>query len=110
VSIKLDAWGIKNRITFEVHKYAYGNGLAIVMNCEDGPYATLTVNLEDEPTSGDRAFVDVNNLSPEILTWIKKNNLGLPTGRQGFSGYCIYPEYEFNLEEINKHLTEETTK
>ena len=103
MSIKLKSWGTEHNIRFLLSSYEYGGGLAIIMECDDGPYGVLTVNLEDYPTSGNRAFVDTNNLSDAILDWIEQNNLGQPTGRQGFSGYCIYPEYEFNLEEINKH-------
>lgn len=108
MSIKLERYGHVHDITFELDRYASGGGLAIVMNCHDDgwkePYGVLTVNLEDHPTYGSRAYVDTNNLGDEILQWITDNNLGQPTGEIGYSGFCVYPEYEFNLDEINKHL------
>lgn len=102
MSIKLR----NENIRFDISSYEYGGGLAIIMWCDDGPYATLTVNLEDEKTSGPNCqFVDTNNLGYlDIMNWIVDNNLGEETGHVGFSGYCMYPEVRFNLEEINKHL------
>lgn len=107
MSIKRKFYGTENDITFRVDSYRSGGGLAVVMECEEGPYGVLTVNLEDFPTHGNKAFVDINNNGADIVDWIESNNLGVVTGRMGFSGFCIYPEVEFNLDEINKHLTEE---
>lgn len=106
MSIKRTFYGTTNEITFRVDKYMHGGGLAVIMECEDGPYGVLTVNLEDFPTYGNKAFVDVNNNGTDIIDWIESNNLGTVTSRMGFSGFCVYPEVEFNLDEINKHLTE----
>ncbi|MBO5710731.1 MAG: DUF4313 domain-containing protein [Rikenellaceae bacterium] len=107
MSIKLERYGHVYDITFELDRYASGGGLAILMEANSRlgpmPYAVLTVNLEDYPTYGNRAYVDVNNLGDEILAWIEENNLGVPTGEIGYSGFCVYPEYSFNLDEINKH-------
>ena len=108
MSIKLERYGKVHDITFQLDRYAFRGGLAILMNCNEDfpnePYGILTVNLEDYPTSGNKAFVDTNNLGDEILAWIEENNLGVPTGEIGYSGFCVYPEYSFNLDEINKHL------
>ena len=108
MSIKLERYGHVHNITFELDRYAHGGGLAILMKCnEDFPneaYGILTINLEDYPTYGNKAYVDTNNLGDEILQWIEDNNLGQPTGEIGYSGFCVYPEYKFNLDEINKHL------
>lgn len=108
MSIKLKKYNKNYDITFKLDRYASGGGLAILMEANSRlgpmPYAVLTVNLEDYPTYGNRAYVDTNNLGDEILQWIEDNNLGQPTGEIGYSGFCVYPEYEFNLDEINKHL------
>ena len=108
MSIKLNRWDKVCDIKFEVDKYHYSDGLAICMNCKSEyglePYGVLTVNLDEFPTNGNKAFVDTNNLGDDIIDWIIENNLGELTGRIGFSGFCAYPEVEFNLEEINKHL------
>ena len=103
MSIKLNRWGEIHNITFEISSYKYGGGLAILMNCEEGPYAALTVNLEEFPREDNNAFVDTNNLGNEIVDWIIENDLGELTGRIGTSGYCIYPEVAFNINKIKVH-------
>lgn len=83
----------------KLHKEKYVNGrLAITIECEDGePFATLTVNLPDEPeTKANQAYVDTNNC-PWAMEFIAKNGLGRDTGAVGFSGYCQYPLVEFNV-------------
>lgn len=111
MSIKLNKYEKDWQIAFAVSSYRYGGGLAIEMYSvgEDYPemFSILTINLEDFPTEENRAFVDTNNLSYEIIDWIIDNNLGELTGRIGLSGYCSYPEVRFNLDEINKHLMED---
>ena len=37
------------------------------------------------------------------MSLISEYKLGKLTGNIGASGYCNYPEYEFNLAEIEKH-------
>jgi hypothetical protein len=107
VSIKLERWDNEYEIAFEVTTYRYGGSLAIQMSYKEEsywlPYTTLTVNLEDFPTENDKAFVDTNNLGDEIVDWIVQNDLGELTGRIGFSGYCVYPEVQFNLDKIKEH-------
>lgn len=103
MSIKLNQCGKNWNITFEISSYAFGGGLAILMNCKDEPYATLTVNLEEFPTEDNKAFVDTNNLGNEIVDWIIENDLGELTGRIGTSGYCVYPEVAFNINKIKVH-------
>ena len=67
------------------------------------PYCFITVNIPGVSVSGeDCAFVDVNN-APFIEGVLRENNLAEPTGRVGFSGFCSYPEYRFNMEEVRKH-------
>ena len=45
---------------------------------------------------------DVNNLSNDILSWIEKNGLGSPTGRNEQSGFVVYPEYRFHPERLKE--------
>lgn len=68
------------------------------------PFATLTVNIPDfEITGDDCNFVDTNNL-PYICKFLEENNLAQPTYNMACSGYCVYPEYQFNLDEIKKYI------
>lgn len=71
------------------------------------PYCDITVNLPGEMISGENcAFVDTNN-APFITEFLEKNGLAEPTGLFGFSGWCAYPEYRFDLEKISKNLPKE---
>ena len=50
----------------------------------------------------DCAFIDINNLGNDILSWIEKNGLGSPTGRNEQSGFVVYPEYRFDPERLKE--------
>lgn len=84
-------------ITLEIHSYLEGN-LAIQMVCWEGgtsePWSSLTVNL-DGLRGKDCAFIDINDNGQEILGWIIRYGLGVPTGVWKSSGYCSYPEFRF---------------
>ena len=105
----------------ELNRYKVDNTLAIQLYCtdpDDGfeePFATLTVCLDlthqnyDDPTDREDdlarnniSFLDTNNCS-----WgedfVEKYKLGVPTGRYLRSGFCEYPLYEWNLEELKKY-------
>lgn len=59
------------------------------------PYATITVNLPNEKLTDDKcAFVDGNNV-PFVDEWLEENGIAEPTGRFGFSGFCVYAEMRF---------------
>lgn len=106
--LKLSDWGEDYEIALIAAEYAGGN-LAIAMEYYDSeehqlmPYATLTVNLVNEVCEENCAFVDVNNLGSVILEWLSINKLGTPTGRCGRSGFCVYPEIKFDMNEVKKH-------
>ena len=95
------SWGMETEVTLEIAHYAENKNLAIQMWCEDGPYAILTVNLSQK-CKPNCAFVDTNNC-PWAENFIEKYKLGMPTGNMKMSGFCIYPEYEFDLAEIAKY-------
>ena len=85
----------------EVTTYANNGTLAIQLWCEEEPFAMLTVNL-DEPHRAECQYVDTNNC-PWAEQFIAEYNLGAPTGNYGISGFCIYPEYRFDIEELKKY-------
>ena len=84
-----------------VNEYAYDNSLYIGLVKDNEPYTDLTVCLgENSYIYGlNQAYVDTNNF-PEAEEFIKKHKLGKHTGLFGFSGFCKYPLYEFDLEKI----------
>ena len=83
--------------------------IAIDLWCEEGPYASLTVCLDlflkkeskRAATEKGIGIVDTHNC-PWAPAFIKKYDLGKPTGREVISGWCMYPEYIFNMEKIKK--------
>ena len=61
----------------------------------------LTTNIHDSDTfaNSKEAFVDTNNC-PWAISFIEQNGLGKATGYYGYSGFCKYPLYQFNVDEI----------
>lgn len=106
--LELNAWGATHQITFSIEKYKNNDNLAIQMWRwdEDGfqePWSILTVNLTKK-CNPNCAFIDVNNNGDNIIEWLEANNLGVFTGNFEISGFCIYPEFEFNMDELNKYI------
>lgn len=75
--------------------------LAVQMFCWDEeykfwePWSTLTVNTGDQPLNKNCAFINTNN-NKDIIGWMIKNGMGRTTKRFSVSGFCTYPEFEFN--------------
>lgn len=95
----LEKYGSTHTIQLAVNAYYYGGNLAIQMfSFENGyaePWSDLTVNLDDTlPLNC--AYIDTNNNGEDILDWIKRYQLAVPTGRYSRSGFCQYPEYHFD--------------
>lgn len=77
-------------------------GVMVRLSTAYEPYATLTTKLDVAGFSDEYAFVDTNNC-PWAEELIKEYNLGKPTGMSARSGYCTYPLYKFNFDELEKH-------
>jgi len=87
-------------VSIETSTYYCGDNLAISLITEDGePFAILSVNLPEWTLPKDKAFVDTNNC-PWAEKFIVDNKLGRPTGITGTSGYCVYPQYKFDVEKL----------
>lgn len=107
--INLKKYGKNHPMTFQLANYADNGTLYVgLITNEEGypePWSNLTVNLDDSSRCKPNcAFIDTNNNGDEILDWLETNGFGEQTGRIAFSGWCIYPEFEFNMEELMKHL------
>lgn len=105
--LTLNAWGKEHPITFRLDHYADNNNLYVGMvTHEDGyaePWSDLTVNL-DVKCAEDCAFIDTNNNSDRIVEWLITNRLATLTGGMRSSGFCVYPEMKFNMEELMKYV------
>lgn len=99
------AHGNEYPVTFEVSKYYNGNLAICLTDYSEGypsPFATITVNL-GPLNDGERAFIDTNNCpwAEELITRLE---IAFPTGIIKRSGYCQYPQYQFDLKEIEKYM------
>ena len=87
--------------------YVSNGRLAILIYDEDGEFfCDMTVNLprcQLSKKANNLAFIDTNNC-PWLPDFIDKHQLGAPTGHIGFSGFCEYPEYEFDLSKLNTDI------
>ena len=93
-------------VRIKMSEYRHGGGLAVLLEELDGaPFATLTVNLDNHPTAGAYAYVDINNC-PWAMAFIEQYELGTYTGMLGYSGYCQYPLYEFDLDKLLEFTNE----
>lgn len=91
-------------ITVALKQQAYLNNkrLAVeVVTFQDGvdvQYAIVTKNFPEEVVSGPKCgFFDINNYG-YIFKWMLAEGICIPTGRFANSGFCIYPEVEFDLD------------
>ncbi len=94
---ELHKYGRTVRIVLKAASYLDGNLAVQMLFYEDGmwePWSTLTVNLPGQREK-DCAYIDTNNNGMEILPWIIRNGLAVPTGNKRHSGYCVYPEFRF---------------
>lgn len=86
----LEKYGTTYKIELKITSYMEGN-LAVTMtsweNGEPEPWNVLTVNL-DSVRPQNCAFIDTSNNGEEILAWIIRHGLAVPTGIYARSGYC----------------------
>ena len=108
--LTLNAYEKEHKISFELATYAENGNLYVGMTCYDEgypePWGDLTVNISAE-CKANCAFIDVNNNGERITNWLIENNLGKLTGRMKMSGWCLYPEFEFDMDKLMKHVTED---
>lgn len=103
---ELKKGNVTYHIQLQVCTYPNDNLAIQMLACEEGcfePWDVLTVNF-DEKLAKNCAFIDTNNQGEDIVIWIIRNGLGVPTGRIAESGFCKYPEYRFRtaaLEEMD---------
>ena len=95
--LELEKRGRVIPITLQVSSYPHGNLAIQLLGWEAGypePWSSLTVNL-DGRREKNCAFIDTNNNGDNILPWMYRHGLAVPTGVLSRSGYCVYPEFRF---------------
>ena len=105
-TLTLHAWGTDHQMTFEVDKYSQNGNLYVgLLSHDDGyaePWQNLTVNL-GVPCKENCAFIDVNHNGMEIMNWLVDNKLGRVLAREKVSGFCVYPEFEFDMQRLMEY-------
>ena len=87
-------------IGINIGKYSRNNNTAISLDCNEGKFATITVNFNENLDEG-MAYLDTNNC-PWVEDIVKKYCLGEPTCEYKQSGFCIYPLYKLDLQTIKE--------
>lgn len=102
--LEVESCGVKHNVAVKLNKYIVNDNLAIkLFEPDEGPFATITINLGDLPEGC--AYIDTNNC-PWATDLIRKYNLGTFTGITTCSGYCTYPLYYMNIDELEKYRLE----
>ena len=83
-----------------VGRYQNNDNLALSLVTEDGePFSRLSVNIDSLPDGW--CAIDTNNF-PDNIGLIERYKLGERIGEIS-SGFCTYPIYEINMEEVKKY-------
>lgn len=102
-------WGTTTDCVLSSGAYRNNNHVALsIFSLEDGPFANITVNVDRiEKYPKNFSCIDVNNF-PEAGRVIADLGIGKPTDDVLFSGMCVYPVYEFDMEAIAEWCKEDT--
>lgn len=106
-TLTLYRYGKEHPVTFNLDNYSQNGNLYVgLITHEEGypePWSDLTVNLGVQ-CKANCAFIDVNNNGMQIIDWLIDNNLGRILAREKVSGFCVYPEFEFNMEPLMQYV------
>lgn len=107
MKLNLTKYGKDHPMTFELNRYADNGNLYVgLITHEEGypePWQNLTVNLGVK-CKENCSFLDTNNNGNEIIAWLESNGIGELTGNYKPSGFCVYPEFKFNMETLKKYM------
>ena len=96
---EVELMGDKYKVNACKTTYLVDGSLVVVLTRKNETFVDLTVNLGVKPTNENCAFVDTNN-NKWAEKFLKTNNIATPTGRIASSGFCLYPEYCFNIKKL----------
>lgn len=90
--MKITIYGDTYNVWFTKGNYANNNSLAVQAWCDEGPFATVTVNLtESKRLKENQAYLDINNCS-ELISEMEDNGyVEIDEQNFGLSGFCMYP-------------------
>lgn len=98
---KLNVFSKPMKVCLIKEKYSNGRPCILMLDKRGESICDVSVNIPRESVtdSSNCAFVDVNNC-PWLIMFLIKNGIAMPTGIIGYSGFCEYPEYYFNLDKL----------
>ena len=93
-------------VSLHVGAYMYGGGLYIGLTSHEDPacpepFADMTVNIPMYPLEENEACLN-NDISKDLVSFIKKNKLGKILQDTASSGYCIYRIAAFDLNRLKE--------
>ena len=97
----------QEEVALVVSSYADNGSLYVGLYCkeEDGfePFGDLTVNLRENNLKGrsNAAFID-HDFSRDKLRFIKRHKLGTVLPEKGYSGFCEFSRFAFDLERLKE--------
>lgn len=107
MKLNLIKYGAVHPMTFKTSNYADNGNLYVGLIVHEEEYAVpwsdVTVNLGVK-CKENCAFIDTNNNGTEIIEWLMTHQLGRLTGRMETSGFCVYPEFKFDMKVLSKYI------
>ena len=107
MKLNMIKYGTVHPMTFVMDQYSENGNLYLgLVTHESGfpePWQNLTVNLGVK-CKENCAFIDTHNNGTEIIEWLMTHKLCRLTGRMETSGFCVYPEVEFNMKQLEKYI------
>ena len=85
-------------MTVVVSNYTANDNLYVGLEDEDGELWDMTVNFGVK-LPHNQAYIDTNNFRDAAII-IPNMKLGKFIGKVGYSGFCKYPLYEFDMEKL----------
>lgn len=96
--MKFVSWGTTYNLKFTKANYINNNSLAVQAWCSDGPYATVTVNLDESNSlKENEAYFDINNCK-ELYYAMEEEGYIVNLFEYANSGWCSYPKVMFTEE------------
>ena len=107
-TLTLNKYGKEHPMSFALNRYCDNGNLYVGLVTHENGYAeswqNLSVNL-GKTLDDNYVYIDINNNGREIINWLCENGLGWLTGAERRSGFCVYPEFEFNMEKLLEYVS-----
>lgn len=107
--LKLNRFGQSLKLELVPTYYLINRTLSIQLMDKEGYYGDLTRCLDDAPGKN-CAYIDVNNMGPDIIQRLEESGFGKLTGRSCLSGYVTYPEFAFDADILKESTNENYQK